>query len=277
MTNTPQHFILDGDGVLWHEGVPVPGLQDFISTLARNKMKWVLVTNNARYQPAYYVERFRGYGIDVSEDQIITSAQIAAARIQDSTKDEVRVCLIGDDGLRRELESVGAVICNQDWQGGKWTHPPTHVVVGFTKDFHWATHAAPAHSAIFDHGAEFVATNKDTKFKDKSGATHPANGGAVAYLEHTTGQSAVVCGKPEPAIFEMAMERMGATPESTVVIGDSLDTDILGGKAIGAQTWLVYSGATSQEQDIPENRTPDRTFHDVRDIATYLSQQSGQS
>ncbi len=271
----PSSVILDGDGVLWHEKQVDPGLAEFMATLTALDIRWILATNNARFRPGYHAETLRRFGADCDESHVITSPEVAADLICRDTAGQVRVCMIGEDGLEHALRSRGARIINDQWKAEHgWAEPPTHVVTGFTMDMAYQ-HLAAAHSGIVDHGAQFLVTNPDRKARNAQGVSFPANGGTMAFLRHSTGRDPIVCGKPEPAMFEEAMRRMGADPRGTVVIGDTPETEILGGNRMGLETWMVMGGSTPTLEGIPPEAYPKKQFADISAITAYLRKIAG--
>ncbi len=266
----PSAVILDGDGVLWHEKCVDPGLAEFMATLTQLEIKWILATNNARHRPQHHVGTFRSFDVECDETHIITSPEVAADLICNDTADKVRVCMIGEDGLEHALKSRGAVIINDQWgQEHGWATAPTHVVSGFTMDMHYQ-HLAAAHSAIVDHGAQFLVTNPDRSARNHRGISFPANGGTMAFLRHSTGREPIVCGKPESTMFEIALERMQADRRSTVVIGDTPETEILAGNRMGMETWMVMGGSTQSLVGIPPEAHPKKQFADIAAITKFL-------
>ncbi|HRH93176.1 MAG TPA: HAD hydrolase-like protein [Candidatus Peribacteria bacterium] len=187
----------------------------------------------------------------------------------------VRVCMIGEDGLEHALTVRGARIINDRWRGEHgWEETPTHVVSGFTMGLGYQ-HLAAAHCAIVDHGAQFFVTNPDRSARNHKGISFPANGGTMAFLKHSTGREPIVCGKPEPAMFEEAIRRMDADPRATVVIGDTPETEILGGNRMGLETWMVMGGSTPTLEGIPPEAHPKKQFADIAEITAFLRRLKG--
>jgi 4-nitrophenyl phosphatase len=263
------HCILDADGVLWDVDKPKEGIAEFISTLRDLGIRFTVATNIARYDSRHFVEKFKRFGVTVSAEEIITSPQATASYLR-RTAPDARVFMVGEDGLRRELEAAGVRVINDEWKGGAWLRPPSHVVVGLDTGLDYPNKLAPATTAIKDHGAVLISTNPDRLSKHSSGANYPGGGAVAALLAYCTGVTPIVIGKPEPTMFEEAMQRMRATPHTTVVIGDNLETEILAGHRLGMPTWLVLSGITSH-QDVQRSACkPDKIFADIRDITAFL-------
>ncbi len=264
-----KHCILDADGVLWDVEKPRPGIAEFIGTLRELGIGFTVATNIARYDGKHFVDKFKRFGVDVSPEEIITSPQATASYLK-RTAPDARVFIVGEQGLRTELESMGLQVINDEWKGGAWTNPPTHVVAGMDTTLTYMDKLAPATTAIKDHGAVLIATNPDRLSKHSSGASYPGGGSVSALLQYCTGVAPIVIGKPEPTMFEEAMRRMGADPKTTAVVGDNLETEILAGQKLGMPTWLVFSGITSKAEAAAAKKKPDRMFEDIREITAYL-------
>lgn len=230
-----RHLIIDMDGVLWRGDEPTPGLQDFFAFLRQRGVDFVLATNNSSRLPEQYVDKLARFGVDVPVECVLTSAQAAAAYLAGFAPPGARVYAIGEEGVRRALEQRGFVLADAG---------AAYVVVGWDRQLTWDKLAAAA--LLIHAGAGFIGTNPDTNYPTERGPV-PGNGAQLAALETTTGVAPIVVGKPQPRMYEEALRRMGARPETTAVIGDRLDTDIAGGIQTGLTTILVLSGIATEE------------------------------
>ncbi len=228
-----------------------------------------MATNIARHDGPYFIEKFKRFGVEVKPEEIITSPQATAAYLL-RTAPDARIFVVGEQGLIRELESNGLTVINREWKGGKWAHPPTHVVAGLDTTLTYMDKLAPAHTAIKDHGAVLISTNPDRSTRHSSGANYPGGGAVAALLRYSTGVKPIVIGKPETGMFEEALRRMKADPQTTAVIGDNLETEILAGRRLGMQTWFVFSGVTTRAELDASEKKPDRVFEDIRGITAEL-------
>lgn len=263
------HCILDADGVLWDVEKPKDGIMEFMAKLRELGIGFTVATNIARYDGKHFVDKFKRFGVDVSPEEIITSPQATAAYIK-RTAPDARIFIVGEAGLRAELEAVGLKVVNDEWKGGAWTNPPSHVVCGMDTGLTYMDKLAPATTAVKDHGATLISTNPDRLSKHSSGASYPGGGSAGAMLAYCTGTQPIVIGKPEPTMFQEAMRRMNADPKTTAVVGDNLETEILAGQTLGMPTWLVLSGITTEAELAKAPRKPDRVFADIREITAFL-------
>ena len=251
------HLIVDMDGVLWRGDEPVPGLREFFAFLSQRRLDLVLATNNSSRLPEQYVAKLARFGVEVPVECVLTSAQAAAAYLATIAPPGTRVYAIGEEGVRKALEQRDFVLT------GESDARAAYVVVGWDRQLTWnklATAALPIHA-----GAGFIGTNPDSSYPTERGPM-PGNGAQLAALETTTGVTPTVIGKPEPWMYEEAMQRMGASPESTAVIGDRLDTDIAGGVRAGLTTILVLSGIASEADLVASQVKPDLVCADIRDL-----------
>jgi 4-nitrophenyl phosphatase len=119
---------------------------------------------------------------------------------------------------------------------------------------------------LIRNGALFVATNSDRTFPTPEGLV-PGAGSILAALEAACYQSPIITGKPSPAMYHIALERMNLAPEETLVVGDRPETDIAGAQRIGCKTALVLSGVTSREDAHTWRPSPDLIIDDLDAIS----------
>jgi 4-nitrophenyl phosphatase len=235
-----QNFIIDMDGVLWHGDRPMRGLQAFFERLRARGARFVLATNNASRTAADYQQKLAGMGVTVSEDEILTSPQATAGYLA-AHAPQARVYVIGERGLRDDLAARGLTVLAEDTPSGA-----THVVVGIDRQLTYAKLMEAC--LLIRAGATYIGTNPDLTFPGERGVV-PGNGSILAALTAATGVQPLIIGKPEPEMMLQALTRMNARPVDTLVIGDRLDTDILGGLNAGLQTLLVLSGISSRAEN----------------------------
>ena len=246
-----KHLIIDMDGVLWRGEEPMPGLHSFFAFLRRRQIDFVLATNNASRFPQQYVDKLAGFGVEVPVDRVLNSAQASAAYLSSIAPVGTRVYPIGGDGVRWALEQRGFVVADED---------VSYVVVGWDPDLTWRKLARAA--LLLHAGAGFIGTNPDVTYPAEEGPV-PGNGAQLAMLETATGVSPIVVGKPEPHMYDEALRRMAATPETTAVVGDRLDTDIEGGVRMGLKTVLLLSGISTEADLVASPVLPDLVYADI--------------
>jgi 4-nitrophenyl phosphatase len=251
------HLIIDMDGVLWRGDEPMPGLQAFFAFLRENNIAFILATNNSSRTPEQYVAKLARFGVQVPVETILTSALVTVAYLAEVAPSGSRVYVIGEEGIRRALEQHGFVLDGD----GDGPHPEVGtVVVGWDRNVRWAQLATA--SLLIHEGAAFVGTNPDTTYPTERGPV-PGNGALLALLETATGIEPVVTGKPEPWMYQEALRRMDATPETSAMIGDRLDTDIAGAARAGLTTVLTLSGIATEEDVATSSIQPDLVCADI--------------
>lgn len=251
---TIDHLIIDMDGVLWRGAQVIPGAPEFIRFLRQRGIGFVLATNNSTRTAAQYQDRLAGFGIEVAPHEIVTSALATAGYLATQAEPGTPVYVIGGDGLRQALTEKGFVLDSQQAR---------YVVVGM--DLELTFDKLRRATLLIRAGAGFVGSNPDKTFPSEEGMI-PGAGATLAALEAATGVSPVIVGKPEPIMFQQALKRLGATAATTAMIGDRLETDILGGQRAGLKTILVLSGVTKASDLAASDLKPDWVFQDVDEL-----------
>jgi 4-nitrophenyl phosphatase len=246
-----RHLIIDMDGVLWRGDEPMPDLQAFFNLLRQRDIRFVLATNNSSRTPEQYVEKLARFGVAVDSESILTSSLVAAAYLADQAPPGTRVYAIGKAGVRRALEQRGFVLSEEE---------AVYVVVGWNTDLVWDELATA--SLLIHRGAGFIGTNPDVSYPTERGPV-PGNGAQLAAIKITTGVAPVITGKPEPQMYQEALRRMDASPNTTAVIGDRLDTDLAGGVRLGLTTVLVLSGIATEADLANSPIKPDVVCTDI--------------
>ena len=244
--------ICDMDGVLWRGETPLPGLRDFFALLEARRIGYVLATNNASKTPEQYVEKLARLGIETNAAHVLNSATAAADYLSTQVAPGTPVYAIGGPGTREALRLHDFALTDGDHAD--------YVVVGWDRELTWQKLATA--TLLIRGGAGFIATNPDRTFPMENGLV-PGNGAQVAALVTATDITPVMAGKPGPLLYERALARMGITAEETLVIGDRLDTDILGGLRLGMPTALVLSGITQPDELAASPIHPDMIFDDL--------------
>ena len=223
------------DGVLWRGETALPGLQEFVDTLRSTKRRIVLATNNSSSTVDQYVNKLKRMGIDVHPEEILTSAQATGNYLYKIAPKQSRVFVIGGDGLTNAIRDYEFTLTEDD---------PDYVVVGIDKKISWAK----LNTAVMNirAGAKFIGTNPDSTYPTENGIG-VGNGAILAAIRVATDVSPLVIGKPETPIYEQALQRLKSNASDTLMIGDRLDTDILGAQRAGIATLLLLTGVTSIE------------------------------
>ncbi|HEX6673456.1 MAG TPA: HAD-IIA family hydrolase [Actinomycetes bacterium] len=251
---TRPSFLIDMDGVLVHEDDLIPGADRFIKGLGEAELPFLVLTNNSILTPRDFAARLARTGIDLPADSIWTSA-LATAQFLDWQRPGGTAYVVGEAGLTTALHDVGYVLSDRD---------PDYVVLGETRTYSFE--AITRAIRLIKAGARFIATNSDVTGPSPDGVL-PATGSVAALVTAATGIKPYFVGKPNPLMVRSALNRIGAHSESTVMIGDRMDTDVVAGLEAGLETVLVLTGVTRADQ---VERFPFRPSRVVGSIADLL-------
>jgi NagD protein len=227
-------FLIDMDGVLYRGGQLIPGADRFIHQLLRRGVPFAFLTNNSQRTRRDVVRRLAGMGILVEERHIFTCA-MATARFLAAQKPHGTAFVIGEGGLLHALHANGYAVVDDQ---------PDYVVVGEGRTFTMETLEAAVRMIL--RGSKLIATNLDPNCPTAQGL-RPGCGAIVAMLETAAGVKAFSVGKPSPVMMRAARKELGLATAETIVIGDTMETDILRGVSMGYRTVLVLSGSTRRE------------------------------
>src|SRR5215813_13037108 len=230
-------YLIDMDGVIYHGTQLIPGADRFIRQLTAANVPFMFLTNNSQRTRRDVATKLERMGISVSEDHVYTCA-IATARFLARQKPNGTAFVIGEGGLLTALHQHGYAIVD---------HAPDYVVVGEGWTFNLELVEAAVRLVL--GGAKLIATNLDPNCPTPDGL-RPGCGALVALLEVATGVKAFSVGKPSPVMMRAARKELGLTTDETTMIGDTMETDILGGVQLGYHTVLVLSGGTRRD-DLP--------------------------
>jgi NagD protein len=259
MANQPsiETYLMDMDGVLVHEEELIPGADRFVRRLEETGHRYLLLTNNSIYTPRDLAARLAATGLQVPEQAIWTSA-LATARFLDQQRPEGSAYVIGEAGLTTAMHERGYVLSERD---------PDYVVLGETRAY--SSEAITRAIRLIAAGARFIATNPDPTGPSPAGP-QPATGAVAALISRATGVEPYFVGKPNPLMMREALRAIDAHSETTVMIGDRMDTDIVAGMEAGLSTILVLSGITGREQAGRFPFLPSRIVDSVADLVDDL-------
>jgi NagD protein len=246
-------FLIDMDGVIYRGGELIEGAAEFIAQLQATETPFCFLTNNSQRTRRDVAMRLQRMGIEIEERHVFTCA-IATARFLAQQLPGGTAYVIGEGGLLQALHANGYAIVES---------APDYVVVGEGRAFSFEMFEA-ATRMILD-GAKLIATNLDPNCPTQHG-TRPGCGAIVAMLETATGLKAFSVGKPSPVMIRMARKELGLTTAETTIIGDTMETDILGGVQMGYHTVLVLSGGTRREDLARYAYRPDIVVDSVADL-----------
>ena len=230
------HLIIDMDGVLYLGDRPMPCLREFFAFLRERAIQFMLATNNSTRTPGEYVQKLACMGVTVSPQEVLVSGQATARYLARDYPRGTRVHVFGMQALKQALTDEGFVLADNDVQ-----------LVVASMDREVTFEKLKRACLLIRGGARFIATNLDPTNPSEEGLV-PGTGSMIAALETASAVRPTAIGKPEPIMYQLAMEQMDAQPETTAVIGDRADTDILGGKRAGLTTLCVLSGSSTRAE-----------------------------
>ena len=225
-------WLCDMDGVLVHEDRALPGAADFVGALQEKGRPFLILTNNSIYTTRDLRARLAASGIDVPETSIWTSALATAQFLVDQSPDGGSAYVIGEAGLTTALYQAGFTLT---------AGSPDFVVLGETRTYSFE--AITQAIRLIQGGARFIATNPDVTGPSAEGDL-PATGAVAAMITAATGRKPYFVGKPNPMMIRSALNRIDAHSETTVMVGDRMDTDMVAGIEAGLRTFLVLTGST---------------------------------
>jgi NagD protein len=249
---------MDMDGVLVHEEQAIPGADRFIGRLRETGTPFLVLTNNSIYTRRDLSARLTASGLDVPEDSIWTSALATAGFLADQ-RPGGSAFVIGESGLTTALHDEGYTLSERD---------PDYVVLGETRTYSFER-ITTAIRLILD-GARFIATNPDPT-GPSAGGPLPATGSVAALISRATGVEPYFVGKPNPLMMRSALNTIDAHSETTAMIGDRMDTDIVAGIEAGLETILVLTGVTTEADMDRFPYRPSRILQSVAELADELS------
>ncbi|MFU8825900.1 MAG: HAD-IIA family hydrolase [Brevefilum sp.] len=232
-------LVIDMDGVLWHDSVPLGDLPAIFDQIQASGLKVILATNNATRTIDEYHQKLGSFGVELEDWQVINSAQAAGIFLQEQYPNDAKVFVVGQPSLKKTLADLGFTIAADDDMSAE--------VVVASLDFSVTYEKLKHASLLIQAGCDFVGTNPDVTLPTPLGFI-PGAGTIIGALEIASGKSAKIVGKPAPVLYEVALKRLELAPEETLAIGDRLETDIAGAQAAGIHTALVLSGASTRAQ-----------------------------
>lgn len=249
--NTIRYLIVDIDGVLWHGKQPLPGVPEFFAFLNSRGIRFIIATNNSARPISDITGRLARMGIHVEAGDVLTSAEATALYLPHIVPPGSRVLLVGGKGIAHALTHAGYQLAD---------HDVAAVVVGV--DFELTYDKLTRATLEIRRGAVFVGTNNDKTFPSDDGLT-PGAGAIIAAVQTATDAQPILIGKPQRAMFDMAVQAMGGDPAATAMLGDRLDTDIEGAQRAGLKSILLLTGVTTSELLAQSSVKPDLVFQDL--------------
>ena len=246
--------ILDMDGVLWRSDNPLCDLKYLFTSFEQSGIKVIMATNNGLNTVDQYVEKFNKLGVQIEPWQILTSAIATGYLVKQQFPNGGPVYIMGEKALFSTLEEFNFYHSENE---------PQAVIAGLTKHFNYDM--LKNTSLAIQKGLPFYFTNPDPTYPSPEGNI-PGAGSILAALETASGTKAQLAGKPLPFLFNVGVERLNSKPSETLVVGDRLSTDILGGQQSGCKTALVLTGISTREDFEKWNPKPDLLLNNIMDL-----------
>jgi NagD protein len=246
-------WLMDMDGVLVHEDRAIPGADRFLAGLRKRRLPFLVLTNNSMYTGRDLAARLAQLGLDVPEERIWTSALATASFLEDQRPGGTAFA-IGEAGLTTALHSAGYTLGERD---------PDYVVLGETRTYSFERIAQAIR--LIDGGARFIATNPDPTGPTPDGPL-PATGAVAALISRATGVQPYFVGKPNPLMMRSALNAIDAHSETTAMVGDRMETDVVSGLEAGMHTVLVLSGSTTRDEAERFPYRPSRIVDSIADL-----------
>ena len=260
--STVHGLILDMDGVLWKDHEPIGNLPSIFERIHRLGLKVILATNNATKDVQNYLDKLQSFGVKLESWQVVNSSMAAVSYLKRRFPQAGPVYVVGMDGLKRTLSEAGF---DHREQGEVLA-----VVVGMDRSLTYAKLRRA--TLLIRAGVPFIGTNSDRSFPTPDGLA-PGAGAILAAIHTASDVAPIICGKPEPELYQLAMDRLMLLPEAVLAVGDRLETDILGGQAIGCRTAVVLSGVATPEAAASWQPPPDLVASELSSVIDILEEQ----
>jgi glycerol 3-phosphatase-2 len=232
------HVLLDLDGCVWVGDRPCDGAVDAVAALRDAGASVLFLTNDVRHAPEDFVRKLWRLGFQASLAEVVTVG--AALQFQLAGRERGSAFVVGSQALVDHVAGAGMRILNRT----PFATRADVVVVGGHDAFDYAELRTATQAVL--RGAELIGATRDATFPMPEGPW-PGTGAVLAAIETATGRRAgLVVGKPEPAMYEAARDRLG--PGRTLAVGDVLDVDVAGARRAGMDSALVLTGGTTREQ-----------------------------
>jgi HAD superfamily hydrolase (TIGR01450 family) len=250
-------LVCDLDGVIYRGEQVVPGAREALAALAEAGIRVVFCTNHSRLTVSQYQERLHGFGIDVAQDAIVTSAVATGATLARRGLAGARARVIGQDGVHEALAAAGITV-----EDDPMRVDVDLVVVGWDDRFDYAAMKQAATAVRL--GAAFIATNDDATLP-RAGEVWPGAGAICAAVAVASGRGPEVIGKPHRAMMDAVAQRL-AGASRIAIVGDSPESDLAGGHLMGWATVLVLTGVTDRGAAAALVPAPDLTLDSIADL-----------
>jgi len=251
-------WLIDLDGVIYRGEQVLDGAAEFVELLRLQEIPFLFLTNNSTRTPEQYAGRLRSMGIAAEPREFYTSALATAKYLTRRAEPGSRILMIGTDGLRQALLDSGFELVH-DFKEAEYC------VVGYSSELTYDD--LKRATLAIRSGAAFIATNPDPTLPVEEGLI-PGIGATLAALTAASGVEPAVIGKPHDTIVNLALEQLGIPASATGILGDRLDTDILGGQRAGLQTVFILTGSNDEADLAVSDIHPNMIVNDLAELMT---------
>jgi HAD superfamily hydrolase (TIGR01450 family) len=243
------HVLLDLDGCVWVGDEACDGAADAVTALRDAGASVLYLTNDVRHAPEEFVRKLWRLGFRASLAEVLTAG--AALQFQLAERGAGSAFVVGSQALVDHVAAAGLRILNRT----PFATRADVVVVGGHDGFGFDELRTATQAVL--RGADLIGATRDRTFPMPDGPW-PATGALLAAIETATArQASLVVGKPEPAMYEAARDRLG--PGRVLAVGDLLEVDVAGARRAGIDSALVLTGGTTREQADAADPRPTHT------------------
>ncbi len=250
--STIRTVLIDVDGVLYRGKQVLPGGADLLALLDAHRIPYACLTNNGSLTPQQYEQKLASLGVYIPAARLITSAEATRHYLHAHYPRGTTVYAIGMQGLHEALFADGYLV--------EQVQQPRVVVLG--PDFATTYEKLKRGCLAIRAGADFILTNPDRTLPTEEGLI-PDAGALSAGLQAATDVAPLVIGKPEPTMYQIALELLGGSPAQTLMIGDRLETDIAGAHNAGTRSVLLLTGVSRRDELADSPYQPDAVYDDL--------------
>ena len=251
--------LLDLDGTLLEANDVLPGAVDVVARLRREGRNFAVLSNSTD-SPVQVTRRLGRMGIQMEPQRIFTAAAAVAEYVLQTFKPRPRVFNLSTEGIHELLE--GKV----DWV--RSAEEPCDAVISGAPSNVFATEERQRTGLyLLRRGVKLVGVCADRVFPSPRGLEF-GSGALTNFLSYASGVAPTFCGKPERIFFEELCQHLSVEPRRCILVGDNLESDIAGAKAVGMTTVLTLGGITRRVDlmNLSPQRTPDHIVNDLTEL-----------
>jgi 4-nitrophenyl phosphatase len=251
--------LLDLDGTIYHEDHCLPGALQLVHLLQKDSRPFACLTNSTT-SPHRLAARLARMSMSIPPDHIYTAAAAAADYVVEKYPPRPRLFNLATEGLEEML------LDRVDWiqNSSEKCHA---VIAGAPANLYATEDRQRTALTLLRSGSDLIGVCADRVYPSPRGIEF-GSGAFCAFLAYAANVTPFYCGKPQPIFFQNLCHKLHAAPQSCLLIGDNLESDIHGGKRLGMKTILTLTGVTTlaQSQHLPDDRRPDSIINDLRDL-----------